>query len=180
VSGIEISEAATATANSRLGDKVVQTGTVETLTLPEGAVDVVVFFDVLEHVRCPARFLAQVNRAVKPGGHIMLVTPSLESWSAKMLRNHWMEYKTEHLFYFTEQSLRRLLEAAGFVPVAFRPNRKVLSLDYINRHFQRFRVPVFTPLMGLMRTMLWLIAHRQIRIVASGVMVVACKGNARS
>ena len=72
----------------------------------------------------------------------MLVTPSLDSWSAKMLGNRWMEYKTEHLFYFNERSLRRLLEAVGFKPVAFRPNTKILSLDYINHHFQRFRVPV--------------------------------------
>jgi 2-polyprenyl-3-methyl-5-hydroxy-6-metoxy-1,4-benzoquinol methylase len=175
VSGIEISEAAASTANTRLGSALVRTGTVESIDLPRAAFDAVTFFDVIEHVRCPMNFLRRLNEAVKPGGLIMMVTPSLDSWSAKMLRNYWMEYKTEHLFYFSKRSLRRLLEAAGFEDVVFRPNKKVLSLDYIDHHFQRFRVPVFTPLVGLMRSIFSAIAHRQFHIVASGVMVLALK-----
>ena len=62
MSGIEISEAAAATTNGRLGNEVVQTGTIETLALPQAAFDIVAFFDVLEHVRCPIDFLRRVEQ----------------------------------------------------------------------------------------------------------------------
>jgi SAM-dependent methyltransferase len=176
VSGIEISGPAAATANARLGRPCVTTGTLDTVTVPPGSVDTVAFFDVVEHVRQPVDFLSRVHKALKPGGRVILVTPSLDSWSAKLLGSHWMEYKPEHLFYFGERSLGRLFSAAGFGAVLFRPNRKVLSADYVNRHFERFRVPLFSPVMGAVRSVLpATLAHRQFQVVASGVMVLAQK-----
>jgi hypothetical protein len=52
----------------------------------------------------------------------------------------------------------------------------VLSADYVNRHFERFRVPLFSPVMGAVRSVLpATLAHRQFQVVASGVMVLAQK-----
>ena len=51
VSGVEISADANATANHRLGVKRVIVGSLDTVSLPEAAFDVVAFADVIEHVR---------------------------------------------------------------------------------------------------------------------------------
>jgi hypothetical protein len=87
-----------------------------------------------------------------------------------------MEYKTEHLTYFSRRSLTQLFRATGFDTVHFFPNYKVLSLDYVSSHFDRFRVPVASPLVHLLRSALpEKLAHRPTKIVASGVTALAQK-----
>jgi SAM-dependent methyltransferase len=177
VRGIEFSPSSTAKANRRLGGALVEAGTVETARVPAGHFDVVIGCDVLEHVRKPQAFLASVYEFLKPGGVVFLITPSIDSWSRKLLGKHWMEYKTEHLFYFSKGSLVRLLEATGFRDVSLSANRKVLSLDYLNRHFQRFPVPVCSPVLAVGRAMLPdRLAFRHFTIPASGMLVTARKG----
>jgi SAM-dependent methyltransferase len=177
VRGIEFSPSSAAKANRRLGGPIVEAGTVESTKVQPGSFDVVIGCDVLEHVRNPQAFLASVHAFLKPGGIVFLITPSIDSWSRKLLGRHWMEYKTEHLFYFSRRSLVRLLEATGFREVSLASNRKVLSLDYVNRHFQRFPVPVCSPLMAVGRAMLpGRLAFRHFTVPASGLMVMARKG----
>ena len=109
--------------------------------IPAEYFDVVAASDVIEHTRSPKDFLEKAYALLRPGGLIFLVTPSLDSWSRKLLGNRWMEYKVEHLFYFGQKSLSRLLTDVGFEPPMFAVNRKVLSLDYVYRHFDRFPCP---------------------------------------
>jgi len=45
------------------------------LPLPDGAVDVVVSFETLEHLSDQARFLAEVRRVLRPGGLFLVSTP---------------------------------------------------------------------------------------------------------
>jgi SAM-dependent methyltransferase len=176
VRGVEYSEPAAAAANRKLGAQLVQTGSIDTVTLPERFFEVIAFSDVLEHVREPRRFVARVYSLLKPGGFVFAVTPSLDSWSRKLMGNRWMEYKVEHLFYFGHESLQRLFLSAGYERVTFVPNYKVLSLDYVNAHFRRFPVPVWTPFLAALGRVAprWL-AGKPVRVVASGTIVLAHK-----
>ena len=176
VRGVEFSSSSTETANRRLGQALVEVGTVETANIPRGCFDAVIGCDVLEHVRNPRAFLAAVYEYLRPGGVVLLITPSPDSWSRKILGRHWMEYKTEHLFYFSKASLVRLLEQAGFQGMAISANRKVLSLDYLNHHFQRFSVPLFSSLLrGLRKVLPDRLAFMHFTIPASSLMVMARK-----
>ena len=56
-------------------------------------------------------------------------------------RRRWMEFKPEHLFYFDRGTLEGALFRAGFEGLVVAPGWKVLSLDYVARHFERFPVP---------------------------------------
>jgi SAM-dependent methyltransferase len=176
VNGVEYSTAAAAAANRRLGAELVRTGTIENAALPAGHFDVVVACDVIEHTRNPKSFLEKAHALLRPGGVVFLVTPSLNSWSRRLLGRRWMEYKVEHLFYFGQRSLSRLLIDAGFDDPVFAGNRKVLSLDYVYRHFERFPVAALTPLFRMVR---WCtperLAHRQWILPASGMFVTARK-----
>jgi hypothetical protein len=137
---------------------------------------VVVGADVIEHLRDPCVFLAQVYAALRPGGLLFLTLPSLDSWSARILGRHWMEYKLEHLYYFREATIRRLLRQAGYVDARIKPNVKVLSLDYIHQHFERFRVAGLSRFVRLARAIVPdAMAHRPFRVVPSGMMVLARK-----
>src|SRR6185437_11195440 len=106
---------------------------------------------VIEHVRDPADFLERVRRVLKPGGVVFIATPSIDSWSARLLGRQWMEYKPEHLFYFNPATLTRLMERSGYDSIAISSGRKVLTLDYVIGHFDKFAVPVLSPLLGVRR-----------------------------
>ncbi len=176
VNGVEYSAVAAATANQRLGADVVHAGTIENASLPLGQFDIIAACDVIEHTRHPRSFLDTAYALLRPGGMIFLVTPSLDSWSRKLLGKRWMEYKVEHLFYFGRKSLERLLTDAGFERPMFAGNRKVLSLDYMYRHFERFPVGMLTPFFRLARRCApERLAQRHWVLPASGVLVMARK-----
>ena len=130
VTGVEFGEHAAGIANKRLGFSAVSTGAIDTVALPDDYFDMVVFADVLEHVRDPRAFLRRVHEVLRAGGMVMLITPSLDSWSRRILGKKWMEYKIEHLFYFSARSIRLLLQDCAFAEIGVRSNRKVLTLDY--------------------------------------------------
>jgi 2-polyprenyl-3-methyl-5-hydroxy-6-metoxy-1,4-benzoquinol methylase len=174
VAGVEYSASAVARANARLGASVVRQGTLETAGPDEASCDVCMLSDVIEHTRDPMRVLDHVWRVLKPGGVIFVATPSLDSWSARLLRDRWMEFKAEHLFFFDSATLESALVRAGFEQMRIAPGRKTLSPEYILHHFQRFPVPVLSPLGRATGAMLpRSLRHRRLRVVASGIDVVA-------
>jgi 2-polyprenyl-3-methyl-5-hydroxy-6-metoxy-1,4-benzoquinol methylase len=176
VEGLEYSQHAATEANTRLGRSAVRVGLPEQKNLPTNEYDVIGAFDVIEHLRDPKQTLGHLHGALKSGGLLAIVTPSLNSWSRRVLGRHWMEYKTEHLTYFSRRSLMQLFSAIGFDTVQFLPNYKVLSLDYISSHFERFPIPVASQLVRFFRRALpENLAHRPMRIVASGITALAQK-----
>jgi len=180
VSGIEISAHAAAIANRCLGQPAVAVGTIETLPLARDRFGAVLAADVIEHVRDPEGWLLRIREMLLPGGILLLITPSLDSWTHRLLRSHWMEYKVEHLYYFSAISIRLVLERCGFEEIRVSPSRKVLTIDYVSRHFDRFRVPIWSPLIGLLRRAVpGRIAHRHLLVSAGGLMAIARKAGAR-
>ena len=176
VTGIEPSEPAAATANARLGTPLVEAGSIETADLCPESFDAILAADVIEHVRDPATLLKRVQLLLRPGGTLLLVTPSLDSWTRRLLRSRWLEYKIEHLYYFNPASIRLLLEKTGFSQIRIQPSRKVLTIDYIWRHFERFPVPLLSPMLGVIRTVMPDgIAFRHVRLPSSGLMAIARK-----
>jgi SAM-dependent methyltransferase len=180
VSGMEISAHAAEIANRRLGAQAVSVGALETLAPARARFSAVLAADVIEHVRSPEDWLRRIHELLIPGGALLLITPSLDSWTRRLLRTHWMEYKVEHLYYFSGVSIRLLLERCGFDEIRISSSRKVLTIDYLWRHFERFRVPILSPLMGLLRRVVPnRIAHRHLLLRAGGLLATARKAGAR-
>jgi SAM-dependent methyltransferase len=176
VDGLEYSGHAAAEANRQLGFDAVRVGSPEANVLSRAAYDLVAAFDVIEHLRQPKQSLGYMHAALKPGGIIAIVTPSLDSWSRRLLGRYWMEYKTEHLTYFSHKSLGRLLSDIGFSNIQFSPNYKTLNLEYVAAHFARFPVPILTPFVRWVRRITpSKLAYKPVNIVASGLMAIARK-----
>ncbi|MEZ5286817.1 MAG: glycosyltransferase [Vicinamibacterales bacterium] len=178
VTGVEYAPASVARANERLGEALVVQGTVESAPLEPGTFDVCVFADVIEHTRDPLAVVARAWELLAPGGTLFVAIPSLDSWSARLMREKWMEFKAEHLFYFDSRTLESLVVRAGFDRVRIARGTKTLSPGYVIAHFERFPVPVVSP-MGRMarRVVPQALLRQRMTVVASGIDVLATKAD---
>ena len=176
VLGVEYAEAACATANERLKHGRVEQGELKAAKLPDSHFDVCVLNDVIEHVRDPIAFLREIQRVLRPGGALFIATPSLDSWSARFMKERWMEWKPEHLLYFNAQNIQTALLKTGFGQVLVRPGTKVLNFDYVKAHFDRFPVPIVTRGLRTLGAFLPKSVRSAPRnVVASGMMVFCRK-----
>jgi glycosyltransferase involved in cell wall biosynthesis/SAM-dependent methyltransferase len=174
VTGVEYSESSVRAANDRLGAAKVLHGSIDTVDLPDETFDVVVLADVIEHTRDPVSALTHVWRVMKPGGLLFLAAPSLDSWSARILKERWMEFKLEHLFFFDTQTMQSLLFRAGFDQVDVSSGWKTLSPEYVIQHFDRFPVPILSRLARIAGAMVPRFVRQQhVKVVASGINVLA-------
>lgn len=100
------------------------------LPLVDGAADVVVLGEILEHVAHPNEFLTEARRVLHPGGLVIATTPNggyrrspLPTWNEA--RGHLEDYEArqfgpdggDHLFLYTAEELDELLTEAGFAEV---------------------------------------------------------------
>lgn len=174
IAGLELSAHSTGVANEKLGTNSVICGTLDTINLPEKEYDICCLFDSIEHFRDPVASLKKIRKILKPNGVLFIVTPSLDSKSAKFLKHNWMEFKPEHLSYFDSQTIQNSLAKTGFSNIYISPNNKYLNFEYIKGHFDIFKVPFFTKLIFILSIFLPAsIKHRNIRVVASGINVLA-------
>lgn len=74
--------------------------------------DVAVMNHVLEHVDNPLNFLKDVCSRLNNNGLLHVVVPNVASWDAVL--PGWVSYEPYHLTYFTPETLRQVLEKAGF------------------------------------------------------------------
>ena len=180
VTGVDYSATACEKARQRLKNGEVFCGELQSARLEAEQFDLCVISDVIEHVRSPMDFLKEIHRLLKPGGALFITTPSIGSWSARLMRQKWMEFKAEHLTYFDPQTLQTALFKSSFRDVIVEPGWKMLSFDYVKMHFERFPVPVVTPVLNFMARILpQRMQHQHHRIVASGMMVFSRKAEVR-
>jgi SAM-dependent methyltransferase len=112
--GLELSTEASEYARSTLGLRVMQTPA-EDMPFEPGYFDAAAMFEVIEHLRDPLRVVRAAHRALKPGGRFIVSTPNLGALSRLMLGSDWAVLSpAEHLYYFTETTLRAMLLKAGF------------------------------------------------------------------
>jgi 2-polyprenyl-3-methyl-5-hydroxy-6-metoxy-1,4-benzoquinol methylase len=119
VTGIELSDEAARFAIDRL-DLDIRRQPVEEASIAAESFDAAAMFDVIEHLFDPRAVLEALARALAPDGTLVISTPNFDSVSRHLLGRDWAVLSPlEHTYYFTEESLRRLLEATGFDRVEF-------------------------------------------------------------
>ncbi len=93
----------------------VRLGGVELLKEEEGGLSAVVLRHVIEHVPEPLGVLADIRSLLAPGGVLYLGTPDARTLSARVFGKYWHGYDPpRHLFAFTAEGTRALLQRAGF------------------------------------------------------------------
>lgn len=80
--------------------------------------DVLVAFEVIEHLFDPTRFIGDCTRIVRPGGLLVLSCPNSAGFDIATLGAESLAVDPEHVNLFTPASLSGLLERNGFSVVS--------------------------------------------------------------
>lgn len=88
--------------------------------VPSGSLDVITLFHVLEHLTEPRQTLVQIRQRLVPGGLVLVEVPHARDALLTLYDSDAFKRFTlwsEHLILHTRQSLKILLEQAGFTQV---------------------------------------------------------------
>jgi 2-polyprenyl-3-methyl-5-hydroxy-6-metoxy-1,4-benzoquinol methylase len=122
VAGVEPSRQAASFARDVMGLTSVRQGLFDAGDWPADAFDVVYSFQVIEHVSNLHAFVGGIRRLLRPGGLAVIGTENHHNaWVMVRRVRSWLkgrrlpEFQTaaHHTFYFSDRSLRRLVEAHG-------------------------------------------------------------------
>jgi SAM-dependent methyltransferase len=136
---------------SSAGGRVIVTGNFSNLQEKErftdGAFSFVTAFDVFEHLPDLPLYLDQMHRIIQKHGHLIVTVPNADSVAAKITGERWNMILLEHLWYFSPDTLKRLVSRHGFEHVETRSMPYEASLSHIfNRlaqtyHLSRISLP---------------------------------------
>lgn len=113
VQGIEFSESAAQAGRAK--GLHIQTASVETATSPQGELDVVAAWMVLEHVHDPLRVLRRIRSWVKPGGFLIASVPDGSCAWTRLFHEVWYDlHLPNHLYHFTPGTLTHVLGRSGW------------------------------------------------------------------
>ena len=122
------------------GWHIVQHETAETLELNglSNGFDAVVILYQLEKSQYPADLLHKVNAALKTGGILMVITPSLDSTSAQFFGRQWTEWRPENRYYYNQTTIQLMLWRTGFNNLSIQKDRRKYTLAHINDRAKAF------------------------------------------
>jgi 2-polyprenyl-3-methyl-5-hydroxy-6-metoxy-1,4-benzoquinol methylase len=111
--GIEISATMRTYAQTQFGLHIVEQA--EALSLQANSLDCISMWEYIEHLPQPNQAIAQAANWLRPGGMLAISTPNTGYWLAQHQPEQWREFKPPaHLGFFTEKTLRHILEQNGF------------------------------------------------------------------
>ncbi|MBF0424432.1 MAG: class I SAM-dependent methyltransferase [Magnetococcales bacterium] len=105
--GLDLSPIATAHCRRR-GVRLMVAGDAQRLPFADASFDLVVAFDIFEHLPDDAGAMREARRILRPGGHLLFNVPCFQS----LFSEHDLAF--DHLRRYRQRAFVRMLEAAGF------------------------------------------------------------------
>jgi 2-polyprenyl-3-methyl-5-hydroxy-6-metoxy-1,4-benzoquinol methylase len=130
------------TEQARAAGLRVHTGTIADVEPPLGGFDAITMFHVIEHLRSPRQALRLARDRLRPGGALIIETPTVETWWFRVAPRRWRQLLPDHYFFFAQHTLARLLADCGFQPVAYEKVGRRTSLRFAVDRLRRGGVPL--------------------------------------
>jgi 2-polyprenyl-3-methyl-5-hydroxy-6-metoxy-1,4-benzoquinol methylase len=106
VEGLELNEISAGVAARSYGIQLTPTIS----QLKHKAYDVIILFEVIEHLTNPEEVVSLCSELLSPGGHLFITTPSVRNIPARFFPSHCGHYTgPSHVSLFTEEAMSRLL-----------------------------------------------------------------------
>jgi len=114
VTGVECNEELAVRTGNRL-DVRVYGGPFESIKFGSLRYDVIVALDTIEHIASPSLFLRKCFSLLRSGGFLFVETGDISALLPRLRKENWrLIHPPEHLSYFSEGTLRTLLDETGF------------------------------------------------------------------
>lgn len=136
VHGLDPSDYIVEMAQKQWGNRV-QLGLIESAMYQPESFDLIVAFDTFEHIYDPKKFLKAIHGFLKPNGVLAITTPDPTSMLSKVSGKNWVSYKLpEHVFYWSPETIRRVLEE-DFEVLEIRSAGQYATLGFLFRRIFR-------------------------------------------
>ncbi len=115
VLGLERNAAMAEQARKQFGVEILSCDVAE---LPESRkFNLVIMFNVLEHLQHPVEVLRACAKRLKPNGEVIVNVPNFDSWQARFGGAVWLHLDPpRHLVHFTQETLGNAFKRAGLQP----------------------------------------------------------------
>lgn len=142
----------------------------------EDEFDACVVLYQLETTVEPLAILNRIHRALRPGGTLLLVPPSLDSWPAQFFRDQRTEWRRENRFYFDRSTLQSILLKSGFSGVWF--DKRSHTPQHISDRASAFPRTALTALVAFIYRFVPSFLHgARFRLPSSRMIVIATRGD---
>ncbi len=170
--GVELSAWAARHATDTLKLKVFQ-GTLSEARMPGEQFDVVVLWDVIEHMTDPLHELREINRVLKKDGVVVLTTIFMDTLPALLTREKYPFLMTMHLYYFTRKTMGKMMEKAGLQIFKIGKHVRVLRLVYFLRYIKLFSVLLYELSTWVVKKLKW--EAKPVSVSFSGLKTIYCR-----
>ncbi|MGD0650530.1 MAG: class I SAM-dependent methyltransferase [Verrucomicrobiia bacterium] len=150
VVGVEFNPGAVRVMREKYAFSVYEGG-VAAVPATEAPFDVITMFDVIEHLRDPFRDLQRIHQMLQPGGGLAITTMDSESFTSRLLGKRLEDFRRirEHLYFFSRESLTKVLESVGFRVYAIKSHGHTFELAFLFERMQIINRPIFSAARGL-------------------------------
>lgn len=124
-------------AIEKLGLHSLSSGTIEDIDKGE-RYDIITMFDVLEHMVDPNNSIYLAKNLLNDNSYIVMNLPDISHWIPKLMGSRWAFYASCHLYYYTPESIKYLMEKHGFNLIYMQNHKQELSLGYLAYRFEQY------------------------------------------
>jgi 2-polyprenyl-3-methyl-5-hydroxy-6-metoxy-1,4-benzoquinol methylase len=141
IAGIEPDPKAAKLASERLRSPV-RGGQLCDAGFEDGSFDAITLHHVIEHVHDPIGMMAECRRILRPGGHMVIVTPNLSSCGHRWFKGDWRGIEPpRHLHVFSSSALVAGAQRAGVQPKLIRASARAALFVWLeSQDISRCRV----------------------------------------
>lgn len=129
ISGIEPSEYLVSEANKKFNINLFN-GIIEDYKSKE-KYSVISLLDIIEHLVNPDQFIKNIDEFIKNEGILVIVTPDIDSITAKLFKRKWWHYRIAHINFFNLSSIQFLLKNNNYEIIKKKRYTWNFSLFYI-------------------------------------------------
>jgi 2-polyprenyl-3-methyl-5-hydroxy-6-metoxy-1,4-benzoquinol methylase len=131
--GVEISKFAAEYASEKLGLQVSNKKFLD-VEFEDEFFDCITMWDVIEHLPDPILNLKKAYKLLKSEGLLVLSTGNIDSFMSKLMGKHWhLLLPPQHIYYFSQDTIKKLLKKTGFKVIAIKYFSKSMSLSHFFR-----------------------------------------------
>lgn len=112
-SGIDVSEYSTKYGREIRGLNII-TGDLLEAKFPSNHFEIITMLEVIEHLSEPMKYLEEIKRILSNDGTLIVSTPNVDYFLAKLRREKWWGYKIiGHIHFFSIKTMSEMLDKLG-------------------------------------------------------------------